>query len=218
MSAEQFNAVLPVLSIAPARAAAARMALVDDLPLQAIAEKFGWTSRQTVSDAVSSVWKAWRLFEASPFGEGINLIDSQLLSDQSPSTKRRMSATQFQALRPFLTRMRPEFVEAARLALVEDMPLESISVINGWPSRQTVSDAVTRVYAAWHRYAATKTSADVLAGSPGGVVPVGWESVTLIAPPELIRRFRQDVARALAKAIDEQSVAERCAGSADESS
>lgn len=62
MTAEQFDAVLPLLNISKERIEAAREALVDGQILSEIGKRFGW-SRQAVGDAVSIVVKKWAKLE-----------------------------------------------------------------------------------------------------------------------------------------------------------
>ena len=107
--------------------------------------------------------------------------------------KRRLTAEQFEALRPHLNRLSAERVQAARMALVDDIPLQAIADSFGWSSRQTVSDAVTGIFAALARYEEARLVAD---GTIGILAPPGWEAVTLLAPPGLITRWRKELANA----------------------
>src|SRR5476649_1648547 len=64
MTAADFEAVRPLLRISQDRVDAARAALVDGLPHQAIATPYGWT-RQAVNDAVTAVWKTLQDYRAA---------------------------------------------------------------------------------------------------------------------------------------------------------
>ena len=207
MTAEQFESVRPLLTrMTPERVEAARMALVEDLPLQSIADHYGWSSRQSVSDAVTSISGAWkRMLETTQPAGSVAAVQA----DDTVLHKRRMTAEQFDAVRPLLKRMSPQRVEAARLALVDDLPLQGIADHYGWSSRQNVSDAVTSVFQAWGRFEETR----LLAASGGGNVPEGWETATLTAPPELLTKFRKEIALELgkiqAKAVDKDLQSKR---------
>jgi dsRNA-specific ribonuclease len=104
-------------------------------------------------------------------------------------TKRRMSATDFDAIRPLLPNIREDRCAAARAALVDGETLAAIATRYGW-SRQAINtlvntfcDALTR----YHEAQRTTTNAGVL-------LPPGWEQVTLIAPSALIEKFRTEIA------------------------
>ena len=107
--------------------------------------------------------------------------------------KRRLTAEQFDAVRPHLKRLSVERIRAARMALVDDIPMQAIADYFGWSSRQTVSDAVTSIFAALARYEEARLVADDTAGV---LTPPGWEAVTLLAPPGLITRWRKELAHA----------------------
>lgn len=112
--------------------------------------------------------------------------------------KRRLTAEQFDAVRPHLKRLSAERIRAARMALVDDIPMQAIADYFGWSSRQTVSDAVTSIFAALARYEEARLVAD---GTTGILAPPGWEAVTLLAPPELITRWRKELAHAFGKIL-----------------
>ena len=112
-----------------------------------------------------------------------------------------MTAEQFDALRPYLTRMSKRRVDAARLALVEDRTLASIAKRFGWTSRQNVSDAINDVFAARARFEATEAVASRDRITP----PPGWEAATLTAPPDFITRWRKELAAEFAKFLAGQS-------------
>ncbi len=108
-------------------------------------------------------------------------------------TKRRLTAAEFDAVRPFL-RISAERIEASRAALVEGLPLKEIAERYGW-TKQAVSDSASKVLKVMDRY---RESQRVSSGT-GNQLPLGWEQVTLITPTHLIERFRQEIARATAQ-------------------
>ena len=114
--------------------------------------------------------------------------------------KRRMTAIEFETLRPWL-RISDERVEAARLALVDGLTLQAVGDRFGW-SRQAVGDSVRVVWAALESHHASQRAA----AQAEGKLPPGWEQVTLVAPSELVRRFRREVAEVAASSGgDEES-------------
>lgn len=104
--------------------------------------------------------------------------------------KRRMTGTEFEALRPLL-KISDDRVEAARLALVDGQTLQGVANLYGW-SRQAVGDAVGIVWKTFEKYHESQRAA----ASAGALMPPGWEQVTLIAPTSLIARFRAEIAQA----------------------
>lgn len=119
--------------------------------------------------------------------------------------KRRMTAEQFDVVRPYLTRMSKRRIDAARLALVEDRTLSSIAKRFGWSSRQNVSDAVNDVFTARARFEATQ----VMSSRERIAPPPGWEVVTLTAPPEFITRWRKELASEFAKFLNGKTAPRR---------
>lgn len=64
MTAAEFDAVKPFLNISEERIKAARMALVDQMTLQAVGNIFGWT-RQAVGFCVNAVWEKFQAYQQS---------------------------------------------------------------------------------------------------------------------------------------------------------
>jgi hypothetical protein len=64
MTAAEFDAVKPFLNISEERIKAARMALVDQMTLQAVGDIFGW-SRQAVGFCVNAVWEKFAAYQES---------------------------------------------------------------------------------------------------------------------------------------------------------
>jgi len=104
--------------------------------------------------------------------------------------KRRMTATEFEAVRPLLN-ISDDRIEAARLALVEGRTLQAVGDQFGW-SRQAVGDAVSVVWKKLEDYRESQR----VAANAGTLLPPGWEQVTLIAPSHLIAKFRGEIALA----------------------
>ena len=75
--------------------------------------------------------------------------------------------------------------------------MQAIATHFGWSSRQTVSDAVSSVYAAWTRLEEAQLMSDMV----GVLTPAGWESVTLVAPPTLITRWRKELQAEFGKTL-----------------
>jgi len=111
-----------------------------------------------------------------------------------------MSAAEFNAVRPFL-KISEDRIEAARRALVDGDTLQTVGKHYGW-SRQAVGDAVGVVWRAFGDY---KESQQATAAAVGHLPP-GWDSVTLIAPHELIRKFREDISKATKKLSQDSGV------------
>jgi hypothetical protein len=103
--------------------------------------------------------------------------------------KRRMTAAEFEAVRPLL-KISDERIKAARAALVDGATLQSVAEIYGW-SRQAVGDAVNAVWRAFDLYHESQRAA----ANAGALMPPGWEQVTLIAPSSLIAKFRAEIAQ-----------------------
>lgn len=104
--------------------------------------------------------------------------------------KRRMTAAEFDAVRPLLN-ISDDRIEAARLALVEGRTLQIVGDQFGW-SRQAVGDAVSVVWKKLEDYRESQR----VAANAGALLPPGWEQVTLIAPSHLITKFRGEIALA----------------------
>jgi hypothetical protein len=97
-----------------------------------------------------------------------------------------MSSNDFEALRPMLG-MSPERIESARLALVDGLSLGIVAKRYG-VTRQSIGDAVSIVYRTFEKQRSSLVSAAGL--------PEEWVVATLVAPPELIDKFRQEIEKA----------------------
>jgi len=104
-------------------------------------------------------------------------------------TKRRMTASEFAAVRPLL-KLSENRIEAARAALVDGETGQQIADRYGW-TRQAVSDAVRSVWARAEEY---RQSLEIKAEAESHI-PHGWQKVELIAPTELIRMFQAEIAK-----------------------
>ena len=90
MSALDYETVRPFLNISTARINAARAALVDGLTLQTIADANGWTSRQTVNDAVDVVCEMHERQRKSQ--QAMEAYRLQTESDSATSSKKKPGA------------------------------------------------------------------------------------------------------------------------------
>ncbi|WP_217426465.1 TrfB-related DNA-binding protein [Candidatus Methylobacter favarea] len=98
-----------------------------------------------------------------------------------------MTPVEFESIRPLLN-ISDDRVSAARAVLVDDDTYQVVAQRYEW-SRQAVGDAVNVVWRTLQRYqAAANTTANI-------AIPEGWEQVTLIAPRELIAKFRKELDR-----------------------
>jgi hypothetical protein len=104
--------------------------------------------------------------------------------------KRRMTAAEFEAVRPLL-KISTDRIDAARSALVDGDTLQAVAEVYGW-SRQAVGDAVNAVWRTCELYRQSQRAAI----NAGALLPPGWEQVTLIAPSSLIAKFRAEIAQA----------------------
>lgn len=103
--------------------------------------------------------------------------------------KRRMTAADFDAVRPLLKNVSKERADAARSALVDGETLAVIAERHNC-SRQAINNIVTTFWDKLTDYhEAQRASANA-----GVLLPPGWEQVTLIAPSVLIEKFRAEIA------------------------
>lgn len=104
-------------------------------------------------------------------------------------SKRRMTAAEFDAVRPLL-KISDDRIKAARAVLVDDQTYKAMAEQYGW-SRQAVGDIVNVVWSTLERYRKSQKAAESAAMS----LPEDWERVTLIAPSYLVAKFRDEIAR-----------------------
>lgn len=102
--------------------------------------------------------------------------------------KRRLTQTEFNAVKPFL-KISEDRQSAAEMFLVHGKTYEAAAKPFDW-TRQAVFDAVKQV---WKKHLDLKT-AQSIESNEGLLLPPGWEKVTFIAPSCLIAKFREDIA------------------------
>jgi hypothetical protein len=105
-------------------------------------------------------------------------------------SKKRMTAVEFEALRPLL-KISDDRMAAARTVLVDGLTYQAAGDRFGW-KRQAAGDAVDVVWRTLQRYHESQKAAV----NTGTSLPDGWEQVTLIAPSYLIPKFRGEIAEA----------------------
>lgn len=106
-----------------------------------------------------------------------------------PRPKRRMTPADFDAVRALLKQVSDDRAAVARAALVDGETLAVIAERHQC-TRQAVNGAVDTFWsklAEYHEAEKAKAHAGVL-------VPPGWEVVTIVAPTEMIEKFRADLA------------------------
>jgi hypothetical protein len=110
-------------------------------------------------------------------------------------SKRRMTAAEFEALRPLL-KISSDRIAAARAVLVDGLTYQAVGDQFGW-TRQAAGDAVNIVWRTLQRYHESQKAT----ANAGMSLPDGWEQVTLIAPSYLIPKFRGEIAEATQQPI-----------------
>ena len=110
------------------------------------------------------------------------------LSNKKMHNKRRMTAHDFEAVRP-LVRISDSRLEAARCALVDDEPLDVIGERYGW-RKQSVSDCVTTVWKTLEAFQEGQRAQQAALEK----LPPGWERLTLVAPTYLIEKWKAELA------------------------
>ncbi len=106
--------------------------------------------------------------------------------------KRRLSAAEFDAVSTLLN-ISADRIQAARSAMVDGEGLQAIADRYGWKTKQSVGAAVAVVWKEVERYRESKR-AELNATT---LLPPGWEKVELIAPSEMVERFRAEIAEAI---------------------
>jgi hypothetical protein len=104
--------------------------------------------------------------------------------------KRRMTANEFEALRPLMS-ISKDRQDAARMALVDGQTLQGIGNIYKL-TRQAVGSSVSAVWKVYERWQESQRAA----AAASEAIPEGWERITIIAPSELIAKFRSEVTQA----------------------
>jgi hypothetical protein len=116
---------------------------------------------------------------------------------------RKMTAAEFEALRPWLD-MKEDRIKAARAVLVEGKTLQAASDEFGW-TRQSSDDAVKTVLRALARYRISRDAEE----NAGKLLPPGWEQVILIAPSHLIAKFRGEIDQAAPQPVKKAEPAKK---------
>lgn len=99
-----------------------------------------------------------------------------------------MTVAEFAAVRPLLN-ISEDRIEAARAALVEGRTLKDVGDQYNW-TRQAVNDSVNVAWRTLESYREAKCAE--INASIGSLSP-GWEQVTLLAPHDLIAKFRDEI-------------------------
>lgn len=105
-------------------------------------------------------------------------------------SKKRLTAVEFDMLRPFL-KMSEDRITAARAMMVDGLSGRDAAAAHGW-TRQNATDAANRVWRTYEDYQVAREREE----DDATLMPPGWARVTLIAPLELILRFRDEIAEA----------------------
>lgn len=105
-------------------------------------------------------------------------------------SKKRLTAVEFDMLRPFL-KMTEDRIAAARAMMVDGLSGRDAAAPHGWV-RQNATDAANLVWRAYEDYQVAREREE----DDAALMPPGWARVTLIAPIELIARFRDEIAEA----------------------
>lgn len=100
-----------------------------------------------------------------------------------------MSANEFEALRPLMS-ISKDRQDAARMALVDGQTLQGIGNIYKL-TRQAVGSSVSAVWKVYERWQESQRAAATVSE----VIPEGWERITIIAPSQLIAKFKSEVAQ-----------------------
>jgi hypothetical protein len=118
-------------------------------------------------------------------------------------SKKRMTAAEFEALRPLL-KISSDRMAAARAVLVDGLTYQAVGDQFGW-TRQAAGDAVNIVWRTLQRYHESQKAT----ANAGMSLPDGWEQVTLIAPSYLIPKFRGEIAEATQQPIQKTKAVKR---------
>ena len=103
------------------------------------------------------------------------------------TTKRRMSAVEFESVRHLLN-ISDDRIKAARSVLVDGETYQHAANQFGW-SRQAVGDTINVVWRTLLKY----RKAQSMGASADESLPPGWERVELVAPSAMIAKFKKEV-------------------------
>lgn len=124
-------------------------------------------------------------------------------NQKSRRAKRRIISAEFDAVRPLLN-ISSDRIEAARLVLVEGKTLQAVGD-KFECTRQAVGDTVNVVWRTLERYHESQRAA----ANAGALLPPGWEQVTLIAPTNLIDKFRAEIAKVAPQVVKKTETAKK---------
>jgi hypothetical protein len=105
----------------------------------------------------------------------------------STRTKRKTTEKEFNSVIPLLS-ISPDRISAAKKVMVEGRTLQSVADEYGL-SRQSIDGSITAVWSTIQKYREAQSA--TLTG--GLIMPPGWEQVTLVAPKQLIDKFRLEL-------------------------
>jgi hypothetical protein len=105
----------------------------------------------------------------------------------STRTKRKTTEKEFNSVIPLLS-ISTDRISAAKKVMVEGRTLQSVADEYGL-SRQSIDGSITAVWSTIQKYREAQSA--TLTG--GLIMPPGWEQVTLVAPKQLIDKFRLEL-------------------------
>jgi hypothetical protein len=130
------------------------------------------------------------------FNQTFEIGNEMTKAKRGVTPKRRMTAIEFDALRPLLTVFSEDRCNAARAVLVDGKTLQSAATENGFATRQAVNGSVAAIWSIYEQYNESLR----ISAAAGTLLPPDWEKVTLIAPRHLIAEFRVKIAEAATEA------------------
>jgi hypothetical protein len=105
----------------------------------------------------------------------------------STRTKRKTTEKEFNSVIPLLS-ISPDRISAAKKVMVEGRTLQSVADEYGL-SRQSIDGSITAVWSTIQKYREAQRATLTVEL----IMPPGWEQVTLVAPKQLIDKFRQEL-------------------------
>ena len=108
----------------------------------------------------------------------------------STRTKRKTTEKEFNSVIPLLS-ISPDRISAAKKVMVEGRTLQSVADEYGL-SRQSIDGSITAVWSTIQKYRETQRATLTVEL----IMPPGWEQVTLVAPKQLIDKFRLELENA----------------------
>jgi hypothetical protein len=105
----------------------------------------------------------------------------------STRTKRKTTEKEFNSVIPLLS-ISPDRISAAKKVMVEGRTLQSVADEYGL-SRQSIDGSITAVWSTIQKYREAQRATLTVEL----IMPPGWEQVTLVAPKQLIDKFRLEL-------------------------